>query len=210
MNIIGLYSPSSGHGKDTVAKIFLNTTIAIPESFKLTWYELLRGDRIDILDYSPWEIKKFAAGPKQIVADLYNVPLSKMEDREWRLQVQPPFSKVPHYLTIEIAETMKKIVSEDVWKDALFNQYKENMKWVISDLRFPCEYEEIKKRGGIVIKIERNNCDIPTQAMDGLLDDYEFDEVIINDEGMWKQTIGQVYAIVNKYKLRVEDPAAAI
>lgn len=210
MNIIGLYSPSSGHGKDTVARIFLNTTLTIPESYRLTWYEILKSERLDILDYSPWEIKKFATGPKQIVADLYNVPLSKMEDREWRLQVQPPFSKAPHHLTIEIAETMKRIVSEDVWKDMLFNQYQENMKWVISDLRFPCEYEEIKKRGGIVIKIERNNCDIPTQAMDGLLDDYEFDEVIINEDGKWRQMIGQVYVIVEKYNLRVKDPAAAI
>lgn len=204
MNIIGLYSPSSGHGKDTVAKLLQNITLPIPEDYRLTWYEILKGERSDILNYSPWEVRKFATSPKKMVADMYNVPISKLEDREWRVQVYPPFTLSPLHLVIEIAQTMKKIEYDSIWKDILFNQYEENMKWIISDVRFPYEYEEIKKRGGIVVKIERPDCPAPKQALDGLLDDYEFDETIVNEYGKWKQMIADLYRLANKYNLRMD------
>ena len=201
MRLVGLYSSSSGHGKDTVARLLLNNTMTIPDSYRLVWREILNGQRLHILDYSLWEIKKFATAPKKIVADMYNVPITKLEDRDWRLQPQPPFSKPPLHLVIDIAQKMKEIINEDVWKDVLFNQYTDTDRWVISDVRFPCEYEEIKKRGGIMIKIERPGCQAPRQVMDGLLDAYEFDERLINEDGKWIQMVTDLHVIIKKYKL---------
>lgn len=201
VNIVGFYSPSSGHGKDTMAKVLLNNTLTIPEEYRLGWGEILGNKRPEILLYSHWNVKKFALGPKKIVADMYNVPVEMMEDREWRLKVHAPFEISPLAMIIKISQGMKTMIGEDVWKDILFNQYKEGEKWLITDVRFPCEYEEIKRRRGIVIKVERTDCNEPKQAMDGLLDDYEFDDIITNDFGLWSQAIQKVKSIIVKYNL---------
>lgn len=201
VNIVGFYSPSSGHGKDTMAKLLLNNTLDVDEKFRLTWNELLAGHRSHMLMYSRWQIKKFAYGIKQIVADLYGVDVLMLEDREWRLQEQPPYNKKPLDIVISVGEAMREIVAPTVWSDRLFANYTEGDKWLISDVRFPYEYQAIKERGGIVVKVFRNDCQEPKQALDGLLDDYQFDETIINDMGKWAQSITQIKMLIKKYDL---------
>lgn len=201
-SIIGLYSPSSGHGKDTVAKIILNSTLNIPREYMLTFKELIHGNRSEILSYSQWTVKKFAYGPKKLVADIYNVPVEKLEDRAWRLQIHPPFDISPLHMVIKLAQVLKDNVYEHIWCQQLLSSYDENSKWIITDVRFPYEYQSIKDRGGIMIRVTDPNSTEDKQAMDGFLDDYEFDEEVVNERGMYKQMITKIQHIIFKYNLR--------
>lgn len=203
-SIVGIYSPSSGHGKDTVAKLFLNNTLNVPEEYMLNFKELLANYRTDIFMYSPWVVKKFAHGPKQIVADIYNVSVDKLEDREWRSKLVEPYPITPLQMVIKVAELLRAEVSQTIWSDQLFNTYTPHSKWLITDLRFPYEYDAIKSRGGIVIRVTNPNCQEPKQAMDGFLDDKEFDEEIINVHGDYKSMIWKVKDIVKKYNMVID------
>lgn len=200
-NVIGLYSPSSGHGKDTVAKLFLSNTLNLDERYRPSFKQLIAGHLDHILEYSPWTVRKFAEGPKKIVADIYNVPVKKLEDRDWRIQIHSPFDISPLHMVIKVAETLRKEVGKTIWSEQLFNSYDVNSKWIISDLRFPHEYEAIKKHGGIIIKVIRPECDEPKQALDGLLDEYEFDECIENIFGDYWKMVYKVLDIIKKYQM---------
>src|SRR5690606_10137132 len=50
----------------------------------------------------------------------------------------------------------------------------------VTDVRFPNEYESIKRLGGVMVRVTRPGCN-PANEIDNLLDDYEFDSQILND-----------------------------
>jgi hypothetical protein len=75
------------------------------------------------------------------------------------------------FLQVIGTEAMRDIVHTNVWVNALFSDYKyENEEstylnpyptieypyWLITDLRFPNEFEAIKNRGGICIRVNRD------------------------------------------------------
>lgn len=84
-------------------------------------------------------------------------------------------------------------------------------RWIITDVRFPNEAQAIKERGGIVIRVNRpaDNKITTFMKLQGIgliehpsetaLDDYEFDEVIIND-GTLEDLKEKVRAILIKYE----------
>ena len=51
----------------------------------------------------------------------------------------------------------RKIIHPDIWVNATFCNYTPSQKWILSDVRFPNEVKAIKDRGGIVIKVIRND-----------------------------------------------------
>lgn len=70
-------------------------------------------------------------------------------------------------------DAIRSIIHENAWINALFSQYapntwdkiydskiiekaKELPNWIITDIRFPNEYESIKQRNGIIIRVIRN------------------------------------------------------
>jgi hypothetical protein len=105
-------------------------------------------------------------------------------------------------MVIKVAELLKQNISDSIWCDVLFNQYTDNSLWIVSDLRFPYEYEAVKSRGGIVIKVSRPEARLKKMAMDGFLDDYIFDEYVTNSHGDNYGFIEQALSIVDKYNLR--------
>ena len=80
-------------------------------------------------------------------------------------------------------ECGRKIISDNIWVDALFNDLPyPNGKYVIADVRFPNEADGIRARGGKMYRIEREGIG-PANAhhSEVALDDYEFDGFIHND-----------------------------
>lgn len=47
----------------------------------------------------------------------------------------------------------KETTGRKIWAKATLKDYKDEENWVVSDVRFPHEVEEIRKRGGIVVKV---------------------------------------------------------
>lgn len=125
----------------------------------------------------------------------------------------------------------------DTWVNVLMKDYKKNVvlfdednkqklpghlntplypNWIITDVRFPNEVKAIKDRGGIVIRVNRNNYpgiknssfktniktgEIITEHLsETALDDYTFDDVIDND-GTIEELIEKVRVVLTKHKL---------
>jgi hypothetical protein len=77
-------------------------------------------------------------------------------------------------------------------------------KWIITDLRFTNELEAVTRRGGITIRINRNNgtraVDIHNHISETALDNAEFDYVIENDGTLEElvEKVRVIYKLVNK------------
>lgn len=102
-------------------------------------------------------------------------------------------------------EAMRDGLHENVWVNALFADYtlnkvwktakelnsevagsvEEYPSWCITDMRFPNEMDAVKERGGITIRVNRDNgtraIDTNPHPSETGLDNVEFDYVIEND-----------------------------
>jgi len=90
-------------------------------------------------------------------------------------------------------EAMRNGLHPDVWVNALLCDYKKTKdkdeeythpNWIISDLRFPNEYDAIKKKGGFCIKVVRPVVDKSTSEQQHIseyaLDYHTFDYTLDN------------------------------
>lgn len=110
---------------------------------------------------------------------------------------KPKHSK--HIVYMRVRDMLQKLGTEairyglhpDAWINALMCDYKkiknedeeyEYPNWIITDLRFPNEYEAVKKRGGICIKIIRSDDqDLQPHISETSLNNYTFDYILHND-----------------------------
>lgn len=126
--IIGI-SGKIGSGKDTVGQIIQSLTGSLPSSY---------GNGV-----SHWQIKKFAYKLKQVVSLLTGIPVEDLENQhikdsklgpEWDYERIYPFSgpdhtKVTEQMTVRKmlqlvgTEAMRESVHENVWVNALFADY---------------------------------------------------------------------------------------
>jgi hypothetical protein len=183
INLIGI-SGKIGSGKDTVGGVL----------------------QLYFATHQPadaWEIKKFAGKLKDIAEILTGIPKVNFEmqhfkqsnlPEEWNKNGEPMTAR--SLLQIVGTDAMRDQLHENVWVNALFADYNENSRWIITDVRFPNEAEAIKKHGGIVIRINRD-VDTNNHLSETALDDYEFDYVIDNNSDMYKLAL-DVKAIAEK------------
>lgn len=78
-------------------------------------------------------------------------------------------------------EVGREILGADIWVDTAFSRAPEGKLLVVSDVRFPNEFESIKARGGQVWRIERKgvtavNAHVSETALDG----FGFDHILFN------------------------------
>jgi len=158
-----------------------------------------------IQEISGYQIKKFADKTTKAFELITGVNYHKLS-RERK--------EIVRHKYIDFAESQKRIFNEYIWVNALFASWHKDhsVKWIITDLRFENEAEFIKKRGGIVIRVNRDRfsykSDLPESASpiehaekgkelhyhpsETSLDDYEFDYVIDNN--------GSIEELVEKVK----------
>ena len=123
-------------------------------------------------------------------------------------------------------ECGRDIIHPNIWVNSLFADYRPNViapeglisedwesHWIISDMRFENEAEAVKKRGGLLIRVNRpcKECsqidfhkmscslDVKEHFSETGLDKYTFDEVI-NNSGSLKQLTKKVEGILIKHK----------
>jgi len=84
---------------------------------------------------------------------------------------------------IQEGATALRGVQADIWVQALFADWTPDSKWIIDDVRFRDEAEEIRRRGGLLVRLTGSY----TITQDGRdlqhiseteLDDYQFDMVL--------------------------------
>ena len=98
----------------------------------------------------------FADAPKKIAQEVFKLHTEEMEDRvlkETHLERYP--FKTPREIVVDIAESIKGIYP-DIWARVVERKLFCRDNVVISDLRFPVEFDMIKKHGGVVVEISKD------------------------------------------------------
>jgi len=169
-----------GSGKDTVGKIIQWLTKPEPDGQYIGFQTY---DDSTLEKLSPFKIKKFAGKLKQIASLLTDVPVEMFEDQEFKKQEMPEGWGMTYRTFLQKlgTEGMRVGVHTNIWINALFADYHptpnksmdESFKeqfitgrseihyslpnWIITDMRFPNEMEAVVKKGGITIRVVRDN-----------------------------------------------------
>lgn len=64
-------------------------------------------------------------------------------------------TKLREFIQVLGTDAMRKVIHPNIWVNALFSEFTDDSKWIITDVRFPNEVEKIKEKGGIIIRIGR-------------------------------------------------------
>lgn len=195
--LIGV-SGHMGSGKDTVGEIIKYLTS--PEAISKGSFS--KCQEMGYVYDTTWSIEKFAAKLKLVAQVLTGVPAYKFEDRKFKESEMPSewnsleqsgrykTSKPMTYRTLLQklgTEAMRNGLHTNVWVNALFSDYSptNGTSWCITDMRFPNEFDAVKKRGGITIYVHRPDTHslqsmIEVHESETALDNHEFDYAIIN------------------------------
>ena len=143
-----------------------------------------------------------------VPTDKYLVPEEWIPDYRWLLQ------------TIG-TDALRNVVHENIWVNALMADYVEKTNhnfrvpreeyvnaiypnWIITDMRFPNEMEAVEKRGGITIRVNRDNgtraIDLNPHPSETSLDSAKFKYTIDNDSNI-EDLIEKVRTILIKEKI---------
>ena len=201
--IIGV-SGYSGSGKDLVgtmiqflasrntAKVSLEDILDFPINHEY-WLE----------EQSGWEIKKWAGKLKTIASMLTGIPVEKFEDQQFKkTDLGPEWDMtVRDFLQKLGTDAVRDGLHSNAWVNALMSDYTSESKWVITDTRFPNEAEAIRKKDGIMIRVERSGVKpINNHPSETGLDNYTFDHVIKNN-GSIEDLLLKVKSILQFHKI---------
>jgi hypothetical protein len=128
--------------------------------------------------YGNWQIKKFAGKLKEIASILTVIPIEKFEDQEFKQKQMSEGWEMTYreFLQKLGTEAMRNRLHTNVWCNALFADYVSKFNptntildemsdmsyknyypnWIITDLRFPNEFQTVKDRNGICVRVRRD------------------------------------------------------
>lgn len=187
-NLLGI-SGKIGSGKDTFFEILKEKTGGIYENKKFAAKLKIIASlltNMSVENFEDQEFKKTFLSEEWDYSDSENIDLinKKMTVREFLQRLG--------------TDAMRDGLHTNVWVNSLFCDYfcetisvgtnefditdmDKEPKWAITDLRFPNEYYSIKKRNGILIRINRPDVCYNNHPSETSLDNFQFDYVINND-----------------------------
>ena len=130
---------------------------------------------------------RLAQPVKDAVCALYGFTPEQLEGPEkdvtdHRIGVSPRNAMVK--ITHDVMESM----GHDFFSRKLFREFDENRNStntiIIPDVRYSHDILEIKKRGGIVIKVERHALNMPKYTWEDVIDNMKGDYHILNDSSI--------------------------
>lgn len=199
-------------GKDTVATIIQQLTaihLRVEDEFGRT----IDGE----IEYkNTWQVKRFAGKLKKIASMLTGIPVEKFEDQEFKkTQLGREWNNmtVREFLQRLGTDCVRDNLHTNTWVNALFSDYipwvsnnkelsqcchhhnpikcersiKNYPNWIITDCRFPNEYQAIKDHDGFIVRINRGKYikgDETLHTSETSLDSYDFDYIIENNDSI--------------------------
>lgn len=199
-NLIGI-SGRIHAGKDTVGQLIqlmdtrknYNLDIAM-DSFSL--YE----------QFTNWKIQKFAGKLKQIGGILAGVPPTAFESQDFKnTSMGPDWGDMTYRTFLQHlgTEAVRNNIHTNAWVNATMVDFNPGDQWLITDVRFPNEAQAILDRGGIVIRVVRDESISNTLKLhesETALDDWNFDHIIRN-YGSMSQLEEEVKLFCRKFHL---------
>ena len=181
-------------GKDTVAELInfiLSGGIELKNIEEVQ--EIIRYS--DSIGYNYDYIKKsFAESLKDIVFNIYNVkesdfiskdaPSYDLERRKLKLSESTTFVSY-RYLLQDTADRLKASFGDNIFIDILLSKLNKCNNYIISDLRYYNEYQALKSRNFIFIKVEKDldNNDKHSSENEIVVSDNNLFDFTINNNG---------------------------
>ena len=173
--IIGI-SGKAGSGKDTAAKM-LEVLYANPD----IPYEDFANKRYQ--NFADIQIVHFADSLKETAQVLFRIGEWETNTQEGKKTTINWIGKTVRELLQEVGQGLRDAVDPNLWIKALFANTEDWSNYIIADVRYPNEIYAIKKRNGVLIRIDRNSAGAGDHSSEIALDDYNDWDVHIENNG---------------------------
>lgn len=133
--------------------------------------------------YPSFKIKKFSGKLKEIASILTGIPQDLFESQTFKETMIGGWDMTGREFLQKLGtDAIRDGLHKDAWVMSLFSDYHEKDNWLITDCRFPNEFDYVHLFGGKVIRIVRSGIDaVNAHPSETALDKHAFDYILYND-----------------------------
>jgi hypothetical protein len=155
-----------------------------------------------IRKYRPeYQIRAYADKLKQIVSILTGLPIEEMYSEEGKAIFLPELGMTVGHLQQRLGTEVVRAIGPNMWIDALFVDRTPAQFWIVPDVRFPNEVNAIHDRGGIVVRIEReqrgDDGRDPDHLSETALDSFSGWDMVIKNNGPLEDLEDVVLSVID-------------
>ena len=191
--IIGI-SGKAGSGKDTAAKM-LEVLYANPDIS----YEDFANKRYK--NFADIQIVHFADSLKETAQVLFRIGEWETNTQEGKKTTINWIGKTVRELLQGIGQGLRDAIDPDLWVKILFANTEDWSNYIIADVRYPNEIYAIKKRNGVLIRIDRKGAGAGNHSSETALDDYKEWDVHIENNGSIEDLFEAMKIFIKNYPI---------